>query len=224
MLEPRIGALVVGQSPRLEVDEEFQRLAKGSVQLVLKGALDGFSRDELELFQPVDNKDALFTRLPSGEGISLSKKQVISNGADKLNELKMSGVDVVIMLCTGTFPEWQDFKGVLFPSNTLSSMVKGCLPTGKICVFSPLQRQCAASQLRWEENGYDVVSLSLLPNATKEEAVSAGQAAGRHDLDLIILDCISYTNETKKVIRETAGVPVILGLSSAIRTALEMVE
>ena len=51
MLAPRIGALVVGQSPRLEVDEEFQRLAKGSAQLVLKGALDGFSRDELELFE-----------------------------------------------------------------------------------------------------------------------------------------------------------------------------
>ena len=44
MLEPRIGALVVGQSPRLEIDEEFQRLAKGSAQLVVKGALDGFSR------------------------------------------------------------------------------------------------------------------------------------------------------------------------------------
>ena len=69
-----------------------------------------------------------------------------------------------------------------------------------------------------------MVSLPLLPNATKEEAALAGQAAGRHDLDLIILDCISYTNETKRIIRETAGVPVILGLSSAIRTALEMVE
>ena len=45
-MEPRIGALVVGQSPRLEIDEEFQRLAKGSAQLVVKGALDGAVREE----------------------------------------------------------------------------------------------------------------------------------------------------------------------------------
>ena len=121
-------------------------------------------------------------------------------------------------------PEWQDFKGVLFPSRTLASMVKGCMPTGKVCVFAPLPRQCANTKLRWEEKGYEVVSLPLLPNATREEAMSAGEAAALHNLDLIILDCISYTNETKRIIRKTAGVPVILGISSAIRCALEMVE
>jgi protein AroM len=172
----------------------------------------------------LNDDDALFTRLPNGDGISLSKKQVVLHGAEKLAGLKSSGVDVVIMLCTGVFPEWQHFKGVLFPSRTLASMVKGCMPTGKVCVFAPLPRQCANTQLRWEEKGYEVVSLPLLPNATREEAMSAGKVAAIHDLDLIILDCISYTNETKRIIRETAGVPVILGISSAIRCALEMVE
>ena len=223
-MQPKIGALVVGQSPRSEVDEEFQRLSKGSAQLLLKGALDDFSRAELDLFKPLNDDDALFTRLPNGEGISLSKKQVVLHGAEKLADLKSSDVDVVIMLCTGVFPEWQDFKGVLFPSRTLASMVKGCMPTGKICVFAPLPRQCANTKLRWEEKGYEVVSLPLLPNATREEAMSAGEAAALHNLDLIVLDCISYTKETKRIIRLTAGVPVILGISSAIRCALEMVE
>ena len=111
-MQIKIGALVVGQSPRLEVDEEFQRLAKGSSQLLLKGALDGFSRAELDLFKPVNDDDALFTRLPNGEGISLSKKQVVLHGAEKLADLKSSGVDVVIMLCTGVFSEWQEIKVV----------------------------------------------------------------------------------------------------------------
>lgn len=223
-MQPKIGALVVGQSPRLEVDEEFHRLSKGSAQLLLKGALDGFSRAELDLFKPINDDDALFTRLPNGDGISLSKKQVVLHGVEKLTDLKSAGVDVVIMLCTGVFPEWQDFRGVLFPSRTLASMVKCCMPTGKIGVFAPLPRQCANTKLRWEEKGYEVVSLPLLPNATREEAVLAGEAAAQHDLDLLVLDCISYTNEMKGIIRETAGVPVILGISSAIRCALEMVE
>ena len=93
-MQPKIGALVVGQSPRSEVDEEFQRLAKGSAQLLLKGALDDFSRAELDLFKPVNDDDALFTRLPNGEGVSLSKKQVVLHGAEKLAELKLSLIHI----------------------------------------------------------------------------------------------------------------------------------
>ena len=93
-----------------------------------------------------------------------------------------------------------------------------------MCFCTSSETVCANTQLRWKEQGYEVVSLPLLPNATREEAASAGEAAAIHDPNLIVLDCISYTNETKRIIRETAGVPVILGISSAIRCALEMVE
>ena len=74
---------------------------------MLKGA-SRLHQGRTRSFKPLNDDDALFTRLPNGEGVSLSKKQVVLHGAEKLADLKSSGVDVVIMLCTGVFPEWQD--------------------------------------------------------------------------------------------------------------------
>ena len=49
----------------------------------------------------------------------------------------------------------------------------------------------------------------------------ASDSAG---IDLLVLDCISYTRETKRLARTAAGVPAILAVSSAVRMALELID
>lgn len=221
---PSIGALVVGQSPRPEIESEFRHLAGDTAKLVLRGALDGLSRAEIDALVPEDDADTLFTRLPNGDGVKISKQQVIRHGADQLESLHAEGVDVVIMLCTGSFPQWSDRDGVLFPSRTVAAMVSGVLPTGRLGVFSPLQEQCAQSAKRWQEKGYEVVSMALSPNADAEAAKAAATAMAGHAPQLLVMDCISYTRQTKHILSAITGAPAILGVSSAIRSALELVD
>ena len=62
--KPNIGALVIGQSPRPEIEAEFFRIAGNSANLVLRGALDALSRKEIDSLIPEDDADTLFTRYP----------------------------------------------------------------------------------------------------------------------------------------------------------------
>ncbi|MCR9074111.1 MAG: AroM family protein [Alphaproteobacteria bacterium] len=219
---PRIGALVVGQSPRPEVERELRALAGVPVQLDLRGCLDGLSRAEIEALKPVDDADTLFTRLPNGDGVTLSKKEVVAHGTAKLQSLAEAGYDVTMVMCTGEFPDWIGRFKVLFPSRTLNAMVKGCLPSGRLGVFTPLAEQCAKSRKRWSEAGYDAQVVALSPNAGPDQVRAAAESLRDHAPELLVLDCISYTRETKAIMREVLGVPAILAVSSTVRTALEM--
>jgi protein AroM len=221
---PMICALVVGQSPRPEIEAEFRQIAGETANLVLRGALDGLSRSEIDSIQPHDESDVLFTRLPNGDGVRLSKKQVVYHGSKQLDQLRAQGFSSVLVLCTGVFSEWASLRDVLFPSQIVAAMVNGVLPTGTLGVFSPLIEQCAQSKLRWQDRGYDVHSFALSPNASDDEVIALGKSIPHQTVELLVLDCVSYTRHTKRILSAITSVPAILGVSAAFRVALELVE
>ena len=224
MNKPRLGALVVGQGPRPEIEAEVMALAGGSVDLDLRGALDGFSRAEIDAMRPRDDADALFTRLPDGSGVTIGKHHVVEHGTRQLDALTAAGCDVTMVMCTGAFPGWMERFRAVFPSRVLASTVKACLPAGRIGVLAPLPEQCAATAARWTAAGYQPTVLPMSPNATTAEARLAATELGAADPALIVLDCMSYTRETKQAVRKASGRPAILAVSSAIRMALELVD
>lgn len=223
MRKPKLGALVVGQSPRPEVETEIMSLADGQIDLDLRGALDGLSRAEIDTMTPVDGPDTLFTRLPNGDGVTISKRRVVEHGTKQLEALANTGYDVTMVMCTGEFPDWMRRFRVIFPSRTLGASVQACLPEGRLGVFTPLAEQCPKSTERWRAAGYDPRVVALSPNASLDEARAAASTLRDHGSELLVLDCMSYTRETKHAVRETAGAPAILAVSSAVRTALELI-
>lgn len=224
MAIPRIGALVVGQSPRPEIEAEIRALADGPIDLDLRGALDGLSRAEIDAIQPESDADTLFTRLPNGDGVTISKRQVVAHGTAQLEALASAGYDVTLVMCTGEFPDWIARYPVLFPSRTLNAMVRGCLAEGRLGVFTPLAEQCTKSEARWRQAGYDARVVALSPNAGEAEIRAAAESLRGHRPALLVLDCMSYTRDTKRIVREVLKVPAILAVSSAVRTALELVS
>ncbi|NQW08533.1 MAG: AroM family protein [Alphaproteobacteria bacterium] len=222
MANPKIGALVVGQSPRPEIEAEIHALAGGSIDLDLRGALDGLSRQEIDALTPESAADTLFTRLPNGDGVRISKRRVVEHGTAKLEALAAAGYDVTLVMCTGDFPDWMGRFRVIFPSRTMNAMVKACLPEGKLGVFTPLAEQCPKSEARWRAAGYDAKVVALSPNAGEDEIREAAATLRDHRSELLVLDCMSYTRTTKKIAREVAGAPAILAVSTAVRTVLEL--
>ena len=222
---PGLGALVIGQSPRPELAAEILALAGGRVRLDLRGALDGLDRDGLRRLRPVDAADVLFTRLPDGTGLRVSKRAVVRHGLARLEALEEAGCDAVVVLCTGSFPEWAGRKGVLFASLALAGMVRGCLPRGRrLGVFAPLPEQCDAARRRWERLGYPTAVQALSPNAGDRAAAAAAGRLARHRPDLYVFDCISYLRRTKRAVQARVRAPAVLAVSSAVRTALELID
>ena len=218
----KLGILVVGQSPRPEVEAEFKRLVSG-VKIEQRGCLDGLSRAEIEDLKPLPGAPALFTRLPNGEAVTLSKAAVVARGCAQLDALENSGARVVVVLCTGDFPEWSD-RRVLLPSLILQSVVFGLQPRGHLGVLSPLASQLVKSRKRWSPKGHRVSVTALSPNASADEALRTGAAFADEPPDMLVFDCVSYTPIIKRALCNALKRPSVLAISVVARSAAEILE
>ena len=222
MAKPKLAALVVGQSPRPEVVAEVHGAVGDAVDVELFGCLDGLSRAEIDALPPLDGADTLFTRLPDGSGVKVSKAAVVRHGTAKLERLASAGYDVAMVACTGEFPEWTERFRVVFPSRVMNATVAAVLPKGRLGVFVPLPEQIEKLGGRWAKAGYEVTAVALSPNASDDEvrAAAADMAKGRPEL--IVYDCISYTSAIKRLAGPIAGAPGVLAVTACARLAAEL--
>ena len=220
----RIGVVVIGQSPRPSVAAEIAAVLSPGISIELRGALDGMSRAEIEAIPPTDGYDTLFTLLPDGDGIIISKKQVERRASERLAQLKQDGVDVTMLACTGKFPNLTPEGLVILPSAVLHRLVEAVLPKGRLGVFSPLPEQTALIDRKWQREGIEVVGVTLRPGSDEAAVDSAAQAMAALRPNLVVMDCMGYTSANKARLRLGYSGPVILAIAAAARVVEELVS
>src|SRR6202022_715754 len=156
MQQQRMGVVVIGQSPRPSVANEIAAVLSGGLTIELRGALDGMTRAEIDAIAPCDGHDALFTLLPNGDGVTLSKKAVEARAAIQIEKFASEGVKVAMLACTGKFPNLAPEGLVILPSAVLHNLVEAVLPKGRLGGFSPLLEQTALISRKWEREKIDV--------------------------------------------------------------------
>ena len=101
----RIGAVTIGQSPRDDIVPEIREVLGSEVEIIEKGALDDLSLNDIKNFHPTPGDYTLFTRLKDGTEVKIAKKHIIPKIRGCIRELEEKGAGVLILLCTGEFPE-----------------------------------------------------------------------------------------------------------------------
>src|ERR1700753_3345685 len=71
-----LGVVVVGQSPRPDIVAQLRAVIPSDIAIAVRGSLDGMGRDDIAKLKPANGYDALFTRLPDGEAVKISKQAV----------------------------------------------------------------------------------------------------------------------------------------------------
>jgi len=215
--------VVIGQSPRPDVAALVASLVGPGIEIRLAGALDGLDRAQLDRIRPADGGDTLFTVLPSGEGIAVSKRAVAARAGPMLDRLRADGHPLTLFCCTGRFPPLENRPGVIFPSRVLDGWIEGLLPRGRLAVLVPLPEQVAVLERRWAGPGRTVAVAALAPTAPDDAFAQAAERFAVDAPDLVVLDCISYTAGHKAAVRRVLGDRVVLGLSAAARTIRELI-
>ena len=57
-----------------------------------------------------------------------------------------------------------------------------------------------------------------------EQAANAARALDEWGAQIIVMDCIGYTGEMRKLVREITGKPVVLARGIVARTVAELLE
>ncbi|MGJ4891408.1 AroM family protein [Bradyrhizobium sp. HKCCYLRH3099] len=224
LTQRRMGIVVIGQSPRPTMEAEIAAVLSPGMTIELRGALDGMSRAEIDQIPPLDGADALFTLLPNGDNVRLSKKAVEARANTQLAKFRQEGIDVVMLACTGEFPNLTPEGLVILPSAVLHKMVEAVLPKGRLGVFSPLPEQTALIAKKWQRAGVEVVGVTLQPGSDDATVDAAAREMAARQPDLVVLDCMSYSSANKARVRRHYPGPVILSIAAAARVVEELVS
>jgi protein AroM len=222
MQQQRMGVVVIGQSPRPSVAGEIAAVLSPGMEIDLRGALDGMTRAEIDAIPPIDGYDTLFTLLPNGDGVTLSKKAVEARAAMQIDKFASEGVKITMLACTGKFPNLAPEGLVILPSAVLHKLVEAVLSKGRLGVFSPLAAQTELIGKKWQRADVEVVGVTMQPGSDDEAVDAAAQKMAALSPDLVVMDCMGYTTANKARVRRAYDGPVILAIAAAARIVEEL--
>ena len=219
----KVGAITVGQSPRVDVVPEMQELLPSHVEIVEAGALDGMTRQEIEALPISDDDYILVSRLADGTSVRFAESQILPKLQQKINMLEAMGAVYNVVICTGEFEhKFETAVPLLFPEKILVSNVKPLLYRGRLGVVTPLPEQMEQCRSKWSGIADDILTVSASPYGDISEIESAVTELRRKNLDLIVLDCIGYDTAMKTAVKKITGVPVMIARSMIARVLSEI--
>ncbi|MBM3789403.1 MAG: AroM family protein, partial [Acidobacteria bacterium] len=185
--------------------------------------LDDLGPAEARALQAKAGERLLVTRLRDGSEVRLPENLIAERVGRCVAELGRGPVEMILLLCTGEFPELPAGRLILRPGLILRHAVRSVLPEGRIGLLVPAAEQVPQASQRWSRAGYDVVAESLSPySASSAEFTNSARRLAAAEVDLIVLDCIGYTREHKSQFGRVTGKPVLLPRTLAARVAREL--
>lgn len=224
----KLGAVTIGQSPRVDITPELAPLLPG-VELLERGALDDLDEAALEALQRAPHGAALATRLRDGREIVVGEHDVLPRVREALRELAARDVSAILLLCTGSFPTLGCSVPVLLPDRVLQGVVRATFPGGTLGIVTPNEAQEAFQRSRWTRlledeagaGGVRVEAASPYRPDPEQALRRAAQRLRRAGVSMVALDCLGYTERMRHLVRDELGVPVLLARSVLGRVAAE---
>ncbi len=205
-----IGILTIGQSPRDDVVPSMRAIWGEHVPVIQRGALDDMSGEQLESLAPTSDS-LLVSRLRDGAEIRLDADRVEELLQDAAGWLVRAGVDLLLVLCTGSSRVRSDSATVIQPRELFPRLVRGLTP-GRVGILLPAIEQEMAARDLFGAHCADVITTHASPYAFDGDRTAFADAAAffrRERVDLIAMNCMGYRADMARFLRREAGVPAI---------------
>ena len=221
----KIGAITIGQAPRVDVTADIMDIFGGNIELFQRGGLDGLTREEIETFKPEEGDYVLVSRLTDGSSVTFAERYILGNLQKGIDALEAEGVRLIMVFCTGEFPESLTSNvPMVFPNDLLHKIVPMLTKTRHIIAMTPSPLQVDQNNAKWEGFVEKCTSVAASPNGPWEDLERAAEAAKDLDGDVIVLDCIGFTKKMKAMFAEKTGKLVILPRTLLARVISEVTD
>lgn len=226
MASNKIGTITIGQAPRADVNPILQKHLPTDAECINVGVLDGLSHQEIEAQFGAKEGDALLTtRLVDGSSVVIGKPAVQVALQQKINALEAQGCAIIALLCTGEFHGLTTQKALLVePDRVIPPVMAALAGKHTVGVVVPLAAQLKSEEKKWAGlQGKAFYAPSSPYQGTVETLTQAVNELLANGAEMIVMDCIGYTEHHRDIVREVCGnVPVILSNSLLARLLAEM--
>ena len=219
----KIGAITVGQAPRVDVTADIMDILGPGTELLERGGLDGLTREEIEAFAPQGDDYVLVSRLTDGSSVTFAEKYVIPRLQAAIRDLEAAGVAMIMVFCTGAFPaELTSSVPMLFPNDLIQAVVPLLTKRSSIITVTPSPLQIEQNQQKWQDYVQKCTTIAVSPYGDYQAVAEAAAQIADTDADLIVLDCIGFTKQMKELFAKVTGKPVVLPRTLLARVAAEV--
>lgn len=220
-----LGIITIGQTPRTDLTPELTDLLPG-VGIVERGALDGLSASEIAELAPLPGDHVMTTRLRDGTAAIIGQEPLVRRVQAAILDLQ-GEADVLLLACTGTFPEFIHDKPLVEPDHVLAHVLAAVASRShRVGIICPLAAQEEDAKAKYRALLPGTVALSTAaatPYSTDLAPISAAAEQLRDGgAEIIVLDCIGYTTQMRSQVIQASGLPVLLARSVAARIAAEL--
>lgn len=221
----KIGAITVGQSPRTDVTADIMRIFNGKAELMERGGLDGLTREQILKFRPEEGDYVLVSRLNDGTSVTFAERHIIPRLQKSIDELEEQGAAFIMMFCTGKFPDTLKAKvPLIYPCDLLDRIVPLLTANSSILVVTPSPLQIAQSEKKWTKIVDKVKVVSGSPYGEWKDLEKTAKEIKDTEADVIVLDCIGFSQEMKKLFFRETKKPVILPRTLLARLVSELTD
>ena len=189
----KLGVLTIGQSPRPDMLEDILPILGGNMKIIEAGALDGLSKTEINALAPDAEDRILVTKLADGTVIRVAEEALNARMQAKINQLEGEGADCILILCTARFKGLQSSVPCIEPGGVLNRIIPQMSPNSRIGVLSPEADQIPSTKRDWEGIVDHIEVLTASPYGEEPEIEEAAIQFGQMNIDLVVLDCMGYT-------------------------------
>jgi protein AroM len=217
-----LGTVTIGQTPRTDLIPEMKQFLGAGVDILEAGALDGLTLAEVEELYPDPGDDVLITRMADGTQVKVAEKHIVPRMQSKINQLVQQGADVIALVCTGEFPEFECEKLLIEPHKVLLDTVKSVASGLRLGVFIPDKDQVDYAKRRWSAVSGQVFVQAVSPYGCPGDKSAAAGKLKQAGVQVAVLDCIGYTLADKQAVKDKLGVPVVLARSIVARIIAEL--
>lgn len=215
-----LGVITIGQAPRVDMVPEMLPHWPG-VTVIERGALDGWTADDIARQPIADGDEVLTSRLTDGGSAVFGRNLVLPLIQEHITALEEECVDATLLLCTGEFPAFEHQRPLLKASPLVVGGLHG-LASARVGVICPLSEQQNDSMAKFAP--LEVVTAVANPyGGPREDFITAAQHLHQEGVELIMLDCMGYSEQHRAWIREATDLPVIVARSMVAHLVAEVV-
>ncbi len=205
----RVGLLYIGQSPKEDYVSFFRAGLPEGTEILQAGAMDDLTLEEIRALPIREGEPILIMQTRDLVTVTASKALVEERLAGKVDLLESLGAEVIVVLCTGKFPSLSSKVLLLEPSEILFKTVVAVSRGRKVGVITPLPEQILQTRVSWLAVGVDPLLEAATPYESLDPVVETALRLKEKGADLIVLDCMGFTDEAKEAVREASGKPTI---------------
>lgn len=203
----QLGIIMMGSGDVKKISDVIE-IFGDEINVNVSGIVDGYTYEYIrEKLWPEENESFIVSKIQDNKNIMVSTDKAMELINLKIKELESSGVNNILIFCTGHFERVKTKGLVAIPENIIYGILRG-LGISKVGIIVPEKDQICDSMEQY--SNFNPVIKAASPYKDIEHLRTTAQQFKEEDVELILTDCMGFTEEMGRIVKETSGKNVIV--------------